>query len=107
MKKSEVNNNHKHKYGKIKASLSIRSFKRKRSPDGRLMKHKSRLFPHGGMKQWGVTYWETYDPVVNWISVRSLLVIASRHELTSRSIEFVLPFNQGDLDVNFFMDIPL
>ena len=41
------------------------------------MKHKARLFSHGGMQQWGVNYWETYSPVVNWISVRHPLAIVS------------------------------
>ena len=48
------------------------------------MKHKARVYTHGGMQQWGVNYWENYDPVVNWISLRSLLAIASIHELTRR-----------------------
>ena len=71
------------------------------------MKHITRIYANGLIQQWRVKNWGTYDPVVNWISARSLLDISSIHELTSRSIEFVLPFNQGDLDVNFFMDIPL
>ena len=49
--------------------LAIWSFKRKRYPDGRLNKHKARLCAHGGMQPWGVNYWETYAPTVNWISV--------------------------------------
>ena len=43
MKKSEVNNEHKIKYGKIKTILSIWSFKRNIVPYQILMKHKSRL----------------------------------------------------------------
>ena len=50
MKVSEVNNNHKNKYGKLKTILSICHFKRKRFPDGILMKHRSRLCAHGGMQ---------------------------------------------------------
>ena len=36
---SEVNNNHKNRYGKLKTILSIWSFKLKRFPDGKLMKN--------------------------------------------------------------------
>ena len=71
------------------------------------MKHKSIICAHDRMQQWGVKYWETYAPVVNGISVRSLLHLASIHELTSRSIDFVLYFSQADLDVDFFMYLPL
>ena len=59
------------------------------------------------MKQWGVRYWENYASVENWISARSILDIASIHELPIISIEFVRDFNQDDLDVDVFMDIPL
>ena len=59
------------------------------------------------MKQWGVNYWETYIPVVNWISLGSLLAIASIHELQIRSIEFALDFTQGDLGADVLMDILL
>ena len=59
-----------------KAILAVWSFKRKRFPDGSLNKHKARLCAHGGMQQWGVHYWETFAPVVNWLSVRLVLVLA-------------------------------
>ena len=91
----------------MKTNLSILSFKRNRLPYGIWTKHKSRLCVHGGTKKWGVNQWETYSPVVNLISARSLLAIASIHELKSISIEFVLAFTQSDLDVDVFMDIPL
>ena len=43
MKKSEVNNKHKNKYGKLKTILSIWYFKRKILTYRRLMKQKTRL----------------------------------------------------------------
>ena len=45
----------KNKDVKIKNILSIWYFKSKTFPDVILMKHKSRLYAHGLMKQWGVT----------------------------------------------------
>ncbi len=90
-----------------KTILSIWSFKRKRFPDGHLMKHKARLCAHGGMQKWRVNYWETYYPGVNWISVRTLLAIATVSDLPSRSIDFVLAFPQADLDVPVFMELPI
>ena len=59
------------------------------------------------MQQWGVNYWETYYPVENLISVKSLLSIASIHELPSVSIDFVSDFPQYDLDVDVFKEILL
>ena len=76
MKDIEVKKKHTNKYCKLKTILSIWYFKHKRFPDGKLMK-KSRLCAHRGIQQWRVNYWETNASVVNWISVRLLLVIAS------------------------------
>ena len=52
-----------------KTIFSIWSFKRKRIPDGTVSKYKARLCAHGGMQSWGVDYWETYAPVLHWMSV--------------------------------------
>lgn len=90
-----------------KTIMAIWSFKRKRLPDGQILKYKARLCAHGGMQQWGVNYWETYAPVVNWMSVRILLAVASIHRLETRSIDFVLAFPQAKLDVDVFMELPI
>ena len=55
------------------------------------------------MRQWAVQYWETYGPVVNWISVKSILAIASIHALPRRLIDFVLAFTQSGLDMYVLM----
>jgi hypothetical protein len=91
----------------VKTIQAIWSFKRKRFPDGLLNKHKARLCAHGGMQQWGVNYWETYAPVVNWISVRFLLILSKIVGLESRAIDFVLAFPQAELDVPVYMELPI
>ena len=45
--------------------------------------------------------------MVNCIGVRSILAIASIHELKITSIDFVMAFTQADLDVDVFVDITL
>ena len=55
---------------------AVWSFRRKRSPTGELLKHKARLCAHGGQQTQGVTYWDTYSPVVNWFTLRSLLTLS-------------------------------
>ena len=104
MKREDVPDDHKDANGKLKTIMSIWSFKRKRLPSGALVKHKARLCAHGGMQQWGVNYWETYSPVVNWITVRTLLTISIIHNLPSKTIDFVLAFPQADLDIDVYMD---
>ena len=89
-----------------KTILSVWAFKRKRLPDGTILKHKARLNAHGGMQRWGVDYYETYAPVVNWISVRIILALSLIHKLESKSIDFVLAFPQADLERDVFMELP-
>ena len=90
----------------IKTIMAIWSFKRKRYPDGRILKYKARLCAHGGMQQWGVNYWETYAPVVNWMSVRTLMALSILHDLETRSIDFVLAFPQAELTTDIYMELP-
>ncbi len=72
-----------------KIILSIWSFKCKQNPDGLISKYKARLCAHGGMQSWGINYWETFAPVVNWMSIRFLLMIAKIHHLDTKAINFV------------------
>ena len=71
------------------------------------MKHKARLFTHGETQKLGLKYWETYAQVINWISVRSILAIASIQGLTSRPTEFLIDFFQDNRNVDVFMKLPL
>jgi hypothetical protein len=87
---------------------SVWSMKRKRIPGtGELQKHKARLCAHGGQQVYGVNYWETYAPVVQWMSVRVMLCLSIVEKLHSRSIDFVLAYPQADLDIDMFMELPL
>ena len=92
---------------KARPIKAIWSFKRKGKPDGELLKHKARLCDHGGMQQWGDSYWETYSPVVNMLTVRLIIAIAKIHNLDSKAIEFVLAFPQADLKEDIWMQLPV
>ncbi len=59
------------------------------------------------MQQWGVSYWETYSPVVNMLTVCLLLALCNIHGLKYKSIDFVLAFPQADLDVDIWMELPV
>ena len=73
----------KNKDGKLKTILYIWYFKHKIFPSGRLIKQKSILCAHRLIQQWGDNYWKTYAPVVNWVSLRSLLAIVRINEVPS------------------------
>eukprot|EP00957_Ditylum_brightwellii_P183380 13968671-Ditylum_brightwellii.AAC.1 len=71
------------------------------------MKHKVYLCAHGGMQRWGVDFWDTYSPVVNWITVQTLLTIVSIHNLPTKCIDFVLAFPQAKLDIDILMELSI
>ena len=62
--------------------------------------------PTGASSNGGGNYWETYAPVVNWISVRFLMIIAVLCSLETQALDFVLAFPQANLDVPVFMELP-
>ena len=93
--------------GGAKTVKAIWAFKRKRRPDGSLLKHKARLNAHGGMQIYGESYWDTYAPVVNWISIRMMLTLSVIHELYTTSIDFTLAFPQADVETTIYMEVPL
>ena len=82
-------------------------FKRKRKPDGELLNHKDCLCAHGGMQQWGDSYWETYSPVVNMLTFRLILAIDKIHNLDSKAIKFVLAFPQAYPEEDICMQPPI
>ena len=95
------------KIGKASTIKAIWSFKRKRRPDGSILKHKARLCAHGRMQIHGENFWDTYAPVVQWISIRMMLTLSVIHQMYTTSIDFTLAFPQADTDVTIYMEVPL
>ena len=54
----------------------------------------------------GINYWDTYAPVVNWVSVRFLLIISQLTGLETHALDFVLTLPQAKLDVSVYTKIP-
>ena len=52
------------------------AFKNKRYPDGILKKFKARFFVRGVQQVDGLDVFETFAPVVAWITVRLLLILS-------------------------------
>ena len=80
---------------------------KKCKPDGDLLKHNAYLCVHDGMQKWGGSYWETYSPLVNMLTVLLILAIAKIHSLDSKAIDFVLTFPQADLEEYICMQLPI
>jgi hypothetical protein len=86
---------------------SIWAFKCKQRIDTpRVYKHKARLNIHGGQQTYGVNYWETFSPFVNWFSIRLCMTFALIFDWYTRQIDFVLAFPQADVECDLFMELP-
>ena len=59
------------------------------------------------MPKWGDSYWETYSPVGNMLSIRFILAITKIHKLESKAINFFLAFPQADLKADIWMNLPI
>ena len=56
---------------------SVWAMKRKRDIITRkVYKHKARLNVHGRQQEFGVDYFQTYSPVVNWFSMRVTMLLS-------------------------------
>ena len=85
---------------------AIWSYRRKRRPDGTLLKHKCRICADGSQQRHGIDYWDTYSPIVQWSTVRLIMVLASTLELKSCQVDYQQAFPQAPLDDNVYMRIP-
>ena len=84
--------------------MEIWSFRRKRDNiSGKVTKYKARIYAHGRMQEKGINYWETYTPVVQWISVRIMLTLAAIENLRNKSIDFALAHPHADFDVDIYI----
>ena len=93
--------------GDAKPIRTVWSFKRKRAPDGTLLKHKARLCVNGATQVYGVNYWNTYAPVVSWLAVRLMFILCVIEGWYSESIDFTLAFPQADVECEMFVEFPV
>ena len=71
------------------------SMKRKSNPLEEITKWKARLCTGGQKSIENVYYWATYSPVVSWITIRLILVLALINNWTIISIDFLMVFPQA------------
>ena len=85
---------------------SVWSYRRKRRPDGTLLKHKARLCADGSRQVQGEDYDESYAPVVAWSTVRMTLIIAALLDLEMRQVDFIQAFPQAETSEDIYMYMP-
>ena len=73
-------------------------FKVKFGSDGKVERFKGRLVAKGYAQKHGIDYEETFSPVVQFSSIRSLLAFAVQNEMLIHQMDVVSAFLNGKLD---------
>ena len=89
-----------------KTIVYIWSLNIKRAPDGSLIK-KACLCDHGYMQKLGMNDWNTYSPVVNWMSIRTMPNMINLIDIHTKSVYFVLAYTQADVKADIFMELSI
>ena len=89
-----------------KVISGVWAFKRKRYPGGAIRKLKARYCARGFEQQFGVDYFETFAPVVMWLTVRLLLIMSILMQLETKQIDYTAAFVHADIDCVVYVDMP-
>ena len=54
----------------------------------------------------GVYYWDTYAPVISWLSVRILITMSKIHNLHTKSVDFLQAYLQEPVKHNIYLRSP-
>ena len=84
------------------------AFKCKRYPDGLIKKFKARFCARGDQQLEGIDFFETYAPVVQWTTVRLMLILEVLLGLKSKQGDVTAAFLHADIPEgeNVFVDMP-
>ena len=81
-------------------------FKRKRNPDGSIEKYKARLCAKGFTQKPGIDYSDTYAPVPQPKTVRTVLALAAHMHLSISQYDVESAFLNGVLNEDLYMKQP-
>ena len=86
---------------------SVWAMRRKRRLESQeVYKWKARLNVHGGKQKYGIDYWETYSPVVQWTTTRLFLILSVLRGWNCRQLDFVAAYPQAPSDTETYMEFP-
>ena len=71
-----------------------------------IRKLKARICARGYEAIKGVDYYETYSPVVQWMSVRTVLILMIVLGLENRQIDYTAAFMQAPIEHDVFIEMP-
>ena len=59
----------------------------------------------GGMQIKGKHYWDTYSPVVQWMTMHFMLIVLALLGLHSRSVDFTLTYTKAPIDIAIYLEL--
>jgi Reverse transcriptase (RNA-dependent DNA polymerase) len=74
------------------------AFRCKRFPDGTIRKLKARFCVQGDRQREGIDFFDTYAPVVNWLTVRFMLVLSEILGLATKQVDYTAAFVHAAID---------
>jgi hypothetical protein len=85
---------------------SVWAFKRKRYPDGSIRKLMARICARGFEQIEGINYFETFAPVVQWMTVRVILIMTILLNLDNKQIDYTAAFMQAPINHDVYVEMP-
>ena len=82
------------------------AYKVKRYPDGTIRKLKARFCVRGYLQIEGVDFFDTYAPVVSWLTVRIVMIISLILRLESVQVDYTAAFIQAPIDDEVYVEMP-
>ena len=82
------------------------AFKLKRTQDGVAHRYRSQFHVCGDQQQYAVNYFETFAPVVQWNTIRLLLILILTNHWTTRVIDYTYVFLQTNINTEIYVEPP-
>jgi hypothetical protein len=82
------------------------ALKIKRFPDGRFRKFKACFCVRGDKQVEGIDYFSTYAPVVQWLTVRMMLILSASLDLRTLQVDYSNAFAQAHLEEEIYLKLP-
>jgi hypothetical protein len=90
----------------MNVSPSTWAFKIKRYPDGRVKKFKARFCARGDRQKEGIDYFETWAPVIQWSTMRIVMILAIKMKLISVQCNITAAFIHGRVTETIYVRQP-
>ena len=82
------------------------AFRCKRYPDDLIRKLKARFCVRGDRQIEGVDYFETFAPVVQWATVRLLLILSIHLNGSTMQVDYTSAFLHADIEDKVYVEMP-